>query len=65
MVEIINYSPELREHFTSLNIEWISTYFVVEPHDREQLKIRKNIFYRKAVKFILRNMKIKLLGQSH
>lgn len=37
-VEIIDYSPEFREQFTAMNLEWISHYFKVEPHDLEQLE---------------------------
>lgn len=37
-VRIIEYSPELKNDFIKLNVEWIEKYFVVEPHDREQLE---------------------------
>ncbi|QMW03580.1 GNAT family N-acetyltransferase [Spirosoma foliorum] len=36
-VSIIPYSPEYQPDFKRLNIEWISHYFTVEPHDLEQL----------------------------
>ncbi|GAB4029811.1 GNAT family N-acetyltransferase [Spirosoma gilvum] len=36
-ISIIPYSPEYQADFKQLNLEWISTYFVVEPHDLEQL----------------------------
>ena len=36
-MEIIDYSPTYKEDFKRLNVEWISTYFTVEPHDLEQL----------------------------
>lgn len=34
---IIPYAPEYQPDFKRLNIEWISRYFTVEPHDLEQL----------------------------
>lgn len=37
-VEIIDYSPELKQQFTEMNLEWISHYFKVEAHDIEQLE---------------------------
>lgn len=36
-VEIIEYRPEFREHFKRLNLEWIETFFIVEPSDVEVL----------------------------
>ncbi|GAB4051531.1 GNAT family N-acetyltransferase [Spirosoma litoris] len=36
-ISIIPYSPEYQPDFKRLNIEWISHYFTVEPHDLEQL----------------------------
>ena len=37
-VKIIDFKPELRRDFRDLNVEWISHYFAVEPHDLEQLE---------------------------
>ena len=36
-VEIIEYAPEYKEHFKSLNLEWIERYFTVEDADRKSL----------------------------
>ncbi|MCX6219249.1 GNAT family N-acetyltransferase [Spirosoma sp.] len=36
-VSIIPYSLQYQDDFKRLNIEWISHYFAVEPHDLEQL----------------------------
>ncbi len=36
-VSIIPYSPDYQADFKRLNIEWISKFFSVEPHDLEQL----------------------------
>ncbi len=33
MIEIVDYKTEYREHFKTLNLEWIQKYFVVEPAD--------------------------------
>ncbi|QSE99378.1 MarR family transcriptional regulator/GNAT family N-acetyltransferase [Fulvivirga lutea] len=32
-VEILPYNPSLKEHFKTLNIEWLEKYFTVEPID--------------------------------
>ncbi len=37
-VRIIEYSPEFKNDFKKLNVEWIEKYFVIEQHDREQLE---------------------------
>lgn len=36
-VSIFPYSPNYQPDFKRLNLEWISRYFAVEPHDLEQL----------------------------
>ena len=36
-VSIIPYEPRYQPDFKRLNLEWISQYFTVEQHDREQL----------------------------
>ena len=36
-ISIIPYSPDYQADFKRLNIEWISRFFTVEPHDLEQL----------------------------
>jgi putative acetyltransferase len=36
-VEITTYNPKYQKSFKDLNIEWISTYFVVEPNDIKAL----------------------------
>ncbi|MDJ1484696.1 GNAT family N-acetyltransferase [Cytophagaceae bacterium YF14B1] len=36
-IRILDYQPQFAEDFKRLNIAWISKYFVVEPHDLEQL----------------------------
>lgn len=37
VVEIVGWRPELAAAFRSLNLEWIETYFAVEPADRAVL----------------------------
>lgn len=37
-VSIIPYNPRYQPDFKRLNLEWISQYFTVEPHDLEQLE---------------------------
>jgi putative acetyltransferase len=36
-LSIIPYEPRYQPDFKRLNLEWIETYFAVEPHDMEQL----------------------------
>lgn len=36
-IEIIDYSEEHKEHIKTLNVEWLSKYFKVEPNDEIQL----------------------------
>lgn len=36
-VEIVDFRPEYREHFKTLNLEWLEKHFSVEPVDREVL----------------------------
>ncbi len=37
-VEIIDYEPRYRQEYKDMNVEWISQYFRIEPHDLEQLE---------------------------
>jgi putative acetyltransferase len=36
-VEIIDYTPQYKEDFKRLNVEWISAYFTLEAHELEML----------------------------
>ena len=36
-IEIIRFNQNLAKYFTSLNIDWLEKYFVVEPIDHEML----------------------------
>ncbi len=36
-IEILNYSPELKEDFYKINQEWINSMFVMEPADERAL----------------------------
>ncbi|MBA3665524.1 MAG: GNAT family N-acetyltransferase [Bacteroidetes bacterium] len=36
-IQIIDYTPELKEHIKTLNVEWLEKYFRVEPIDVVQL----------------------------
>lgn len=36
-IDILDFEPRYRADFKRLNLAWISTYFIVEPHDEEQL----------------------------
>ncbi|MDT7831947.1 bifunctional helix-turn-helix transcriptional regulator/GNAT family N-acetyltransferase [Flavobacteriaceae bacterium S356] len=37
-IEIIDYDSEYAKDFLELNLEWLETYFYVEPHDTEVLE---------------------------
>ena len=37
-VEIIDYTPQYKEDFKRINVEWISTYFTLEAHEMEMLE---------------------------
>ncbi len=36
-VEIIDYTPQYKEDFKRLNVEWIAAYFTIEAHEMEML----------------------------
>jgi ribosomal protein S18 acetylase RimI-like enzyme len=36
-IKIIDYSPKFTQNFYDLNIEWLKTFFYVEPYDDEVL----------------------------
>lgn len=36
-IEIISYNSKYKHHFYDLNIEWLKTFFYVEPYDEEVL----------------------------
>lgn len=36
-IDIVSFENEFAENFYSLNIEWLQTYFYVEPYDEEVL----------------------------
>lgn len=60
-IEIISYKSEFARQFYDLNIEWLKTYFYVEPYDEEVLSkpetyiINKGgyIFFAKAEKRVV------------
>lgn len=37
VVEIIDYTPQYKDDFKRLNVEWISTFFTLESHELEML----------------------------
>lgn len=48
MANILPYSCELKQHFIDLNIEWLNTYFYVEPHDADLLNNCKEVIIDKG-----------------
>lgn len=48
MQNIIPFSEVLKQHFIDLNIEWLETYFYVEPHDADLLNNCKEVIIDKG-----------------
>ena len=48
MKNIIPFSNHLSNHFRDLNIEWLETYFYVEPHDADLLNNCKEMIVDKG-----------------
>ena len=48
MENIIPFSNHLANHFKDLNIEWLETYFYVEPHDADLLNNCKEVIIDKG-----------------
>ena len=42
-LQIIEYQPLYKDDFKRINVEWIETYFKIEPHDLEQLEAPEEI----------------------
>ncbi|WP_166627737.1 GNAT family N-acetyltransferase [Tenacibaculum caenipelagi] len=72
-VEIINYKNEYASHFYDLNIEWLQTFFYVEPYDEEVLSnpdkyiINKGgrIFFAKINDEIVGTVALMPMGESN
>jgi len=47
-VQIVDYSPEHAAAFKALNVEWISTYFKIEPEDLKALDHPKDYILKKG-----------------
>ncbi len=48
MAKILPYSCELKQHFIDLNVEWLNTYFYVEPYDNDLLNNCKEVIIDKG-----------------
>lgn len=42
-LQIIEYQSLYKDDFKRINVEWIETYFKIEPHDLEQLEAPEDI----------------------
>ena len=49
-IDIISYQPEYALSFYELNIEWLKTFFYVEPYDEEVLSNPKKYIIDKGGK---------------
>lgn len=59
-VSIVNFKPEYANSFYELNIEWLKTYFYVEPYDEEVLSKPEHYIINKGgyIFFTLLNNKV-------
>lgn len=48
MIEIVPYSPELKQAFYEINFEWISNMFKVEPLDLEVIQNPEDMILKKG-----------------
>lgn len=59
---IIPFNPEFSEHFKMLNIEWLETYFYVEPFDLEVLSNPEEYIINKGGYIFFALQKNKVVG---
>lgn len=59
-MEIINFNNKYAKHFYELNVEWLKSYFYVEPYDEEVLSKPEKYIINKGgyIFFALLNKKI-------
>ena len=51
-MEIIDYDPQYKDDFKRLNVEWITTYFAIEPHEMAMLEDPEGYILSKGGKVI-------------
>lgn len=61
-VKIIDFELRYQQEFRDMNIEWISQYFAVEPHDVEQLENPKDYILAKGGKIFFAKYGDKIIG---
>jgi N-acetylglutamate synthase-like GNAT family acetyltransferase len=61
-VKIIDFETRYRREFRDMNIEWISQYFAVEPHDLEQLENPEDYILAKGGKVFFAKYGDKIIG---
>ena len=61
-IEIIDYEPRYKEDFRSLNLEWISAYFEIEPTDLEQLDYPEENIIAKGGRIYLARVNDEIIG---
>ncbi|MEN8885829.1 MAG: GNAT family N-acetyltransferase [Winogradskyella sp.] len=59
-ITIINYNAAYAKHFYDLNIEWLETFFYVEPYDAEVLSNPETYIINKGgyIFFVLKDHKV-------
>ncbi|MFD1061713.1 GNAT family N-acetyltransferase [Winogradskyella litorisediminis] len=61
-IEIVNYKPEYAKYFYDFNIEWLQTYFYVEPYDEEVLSKPEKYIIKKGGHIFFAKYKNQILG---
>jgi putative acetyltransferase len=61
-IEIIDYEPRYKVDFRSLNLEWISAYFEIEPPDLEQLDYPEENIISKGGRIYLARVNYEIIG---
>lgn len=61
-VTIIDFQPKFSNYFYDLNIEWLQTYFVVEPFDKEVLSKPKQYIIDKGGHIFFAKLNDEIVG---
>ena len=61
-LELVPYNPELKSHFESINKEWVSHYFTLEPFDLLQLENPEDTILKKGGEIIFAQLEGEIVG---
>lgn len=62
LINIIDYQPEHTPSFYELNIEWLQTFFYVEPYDEEVLRNPKKYIIDKGGHIVFAQLENQIIG---